>query len=99
MIISVGEVAAALVPTPAVEDPAVSPGAKKKSPTSREPITSSVEVQKVLEETANFARYCRLLLDEGKDVLVVVFEGSLKQQMRVGHNSFVFTADLHAGIH
>jgi serine/threonine protein kinase len=75
-----GEVAAALVPTPAVEDPAVSPGPKKKSPTSSESVTSSVEVQKVSEETANFARYWRLLWDVGRDVLAAVFKGSFKKE-------------------
>ncbi len=75
-----GEVAAALVPTPAVEDPAVSPGAKKKSPTSGESAKSSVQVPKVCAETTNFARYCRLLLDVGRDVLAAVFKGSFKKE-------------------
>ena len=36
----------------------------------------SVEVQKVSEETANFARYWRLLWDVGRDVLATVFKVS-----------------------
>jgi hypothetical protein len=61
-----GEVAAAPVPAPAVEDPAAA-GAEIKPATSTESAKSSVQVPRVSAETTNFARYCRLLMDVGRD--------------------------------
>jgi hypothetical protein len=56
------------------------PAASGVANSSTELVNSSVEVPKVSAETTNFARYCRLLMDVGKDVLAALFKGSYKRE-------------------
>ena len=41
---------------------------------------TSKEASKVSAETTNFARYCRLLMDVGRDVLMILFEASYQKE-------------------
>jgi len=42
--------------------------------------TTSKETSKLSVETANFARYCRLLMDVGREVMVTIFRASYQKE-------------------
>jgi len=61
----------------ASDDPTTLKKSKKKSQGSAK---TSTKATKVSAETTNFARYCRLLMDVGRDVLMILFEASYEKE-------------------
>jgi len=60
--------------------------AATKAQTSNEP-------KKLSEETANFARYCRLLMDVGREVMVMIFQSSYQKEARKPWHGVSFLND------